>query len=183
MTFIFLFAMSLTANTSHAKKMNLKIQSKYQLNKNIWGTYKQVWEITSLRKKRPLKMVHRPLGSIIFKNQKLHFMKSSVFAGRTKLNIESFKYKKKRKQKNIVYLLDSKEHHDELYDIYIDRIQLMFRNYPEYYGKLKNIEKEKIEFKNFNCKRQKKSIMYCSIEVQIKIKNDTDSSKLSANLK
>jgi len=173
---LFIFSLKVAASPS---ELRFNIQSKYKLNKKIWGTYKQIWEVTSLKNKKELgkkinkkkkyHLVHKPLGTILFKHKKMYFMKSSFEVGRTELKVEKFSYKKLVNRKNnIKYEVESENLDENLYSIYKDRIHHFLESNPELYGKMAYIDKKYFDFGDMNCQRKKK-IIFCNISVSIKV--------------
>ena len=161
--FFALLSQSIAAPKSE-REWRIVIENKYQRDKEIWGTYGQISEKTSIVKKsKSLSEKRNPAANMMLKNGKMVLIQPVTSKGITSYKVKQFPYKRK-KGKNYQIEIHSKK--EGFLDIYKEQLIAVLKKNKI---NLNNVDWNSIEIEKMNCKSMKRKFN-CKLPLIIRSK-------------
>jgi hypothetical protein len=159
------------------------ILSSFKSNKEIWGTYNQIFEagykINNKGKRIKRNSVSNPIANILFKEGKIFFIRPSQKKNSISLEVLGLPYKKIKKRTYRAFTEGFKE---QLYSIFEEHIQGMIKKGLYKKERIHTLSINDVVFKDATCKK-KKQIYHCEFPIELrkseerKIENDEMNAK------
>ncbi len=144
------------------------IQSSFKYNKEIWGTYSQVFESghkVDLRgKKTRRNIAELPISSIIFRKGKLYLIRPIQEKNSIAMEVLGLPYKKIRKN---IYKVETRGKEFELFNIFKDHIHSMLEKGFYRDENIHTVSIEDIIFSQITCTKRK-SLFHCRLPLEFK---------------
>lgn len=141
-----------------APKDILVIKTKFQRNKDIWGTYKQLSESIKSNKRKSKKLINRniPFSNLVIQKGKFVFIRPTTEGLKTTFKVQTIPYKKNGKNS---YTLKDNQDQEQLFSFFESQIN----------KKLKvNGIRDKYKFGNIQCKKSRRKFIECNFPLQLK---------------